>query len=48
MLETKISRKLFTEDFENERTSSIGSDDAIIILNPTKYTLNEDDDFQRE
>jgi hypothetical protein len=44
MLETKICRKIFSEEYDNSRTSSIGSDDAVIILNPTKYTLNEEDD----
>jgi hypothetical protein len=46
MLETKICRKIFNEEYDNSRTSSIGSDDAVIILNPTKYTLNEDDEYE--
>ena len=27
---------------ESSRTSSLGSDDEIIIMNPTAYTLQED------
>jgi len=42
MLESNISRKIFLEEYDNSRTSSIGSNDAVIILNPTKYTLNEE------
>lgn len=33
-------------DLENERSQSFGSDDAVIILNPTKYTLREEVDSQ--
>jgi hypothetical protein len=43
MLETIITKQMFLKDegnmFESERTQSFGSDDAVIILNPTKYTL---------
>jgi len=42
MLETYISKRLLNDDNENDRTSSIGSDDVVVILNPTKYTLQED------
>lgn len=45
MLETKICRKIFSEDYDDyERTDTLGTEDAVIILNPTKYTLKEDDE----
>lgn len=40
MLESKISRKIFSEDYDDyEKTDALGIHDAVIILNPTKYTL---------
>lgn len=31
-------------NYVQDRTSSIGSDDPVIILNPTQYTLQIDED----
>lgn len=48
MLETYIDKKLILDsNYDDTRTSSIGSDDAIVILNPTKYTI-QDDEFDDE
>ena len=45
MLETKISRKIFLEDYDDyEQTENLESNTAVIILNPTKYTLQQEDD----
>ena len=40
-----ISEKFFFEDAENDRKSigSIGSDEAVLFLNPNNYTLEIDD-----
>lgn len=42
---------LFKQEYEYGRTDSIGSDDAVLFLNPVKYTLDVDDtnytDFQK-
>ena len=43
MLEANISQKVFNEDYDNSRSSSIGSDDAVIVINPTKYTLKDEE-----
>jgi len=48
MLETNITKKLFNDGMDDSRTSSIGSDDVVIILNPTKYTLQDDDQDEDE
>ena len=42
MLETKLDYQLFKEDYDNSRTNSFGSNEAIIIMNPTQYTVAED------
>lgn len=54
MLETCINKKILTDnendnndcydDFvgDDDRTLSIGSNDAVVILNPTKYTIQDD------
>ena len=35
---------LFEDDYDqNSRTSSIGSNDPVVIINPTQYTLREDE-----
>jgi hypothetical protein len=39
MLETSITKIMLNEGYDEERTDSIGSDDVVVILNPTKYTL---------
>ena len=45
MLETKISRKIFLEDYDDyEQTENLEPNTAVIILNPTKYTLQQEDD----
>ncbi len=42
-LETYITKGIINDDdIENDRTSSINSDDVVVILNPTKYTLQQD------
>jgi GTPase SAR1 family protein len=43
MLETTITKKLFREDYDENRESGIDSDDVVVILNPTQYTLKDDD-----
>lgn len=52
LLETNISRKILADDFgpNNNRFSlagddslTIGNREAVIILNPTKYTVHDDD-----
>ena len=44
MLETNITRKLFIENFEDERENGIvDSEEVIVILNPTQYTVRDED-----
>jgi hypothetical protein len=37
-----ISEQFLFEKYDTDRTTSIGSDDAVLFINPTKYTLDED------
>lgn len=37
-----ISDQFLFEKYDTDRTTSIGSDDAVLFVNPTKYTLDED------
>jgi len=39
-----ISDEFLFEKYDTDRTTSIGSDDAVLFVNPTKYTLDEDFD----
>jgi hypothetical protein len=48
ILETNINKKLFYENYDENRTSSIGSDEVVVILNPTSYTLKDDEDIEQE
>ena len=49
MLQALINDKLFDEEhYSNSRTSSIGSNDPVIILNPTQYTCQEELDDEIE
>ena len=32
-------------DYDSNRTSSIGSDDAVLFVNPTKYSLDKNDEI---
>lgn len=45
MLETYISKKVFYENYEDGRESvgGIESDEVVMILNPTQYTVKDDD-----
>ena len=44
MATAPINETLMSEDFDMEKYSdSIGPNDAVIIINPTKYTLEYDD-----
>eukprot|EP00347_Sterkiella_histriomuscorum_P011895 403370686 len=50
MLETSITQKLLSDKYINENTDrcdSIGSDEVVVILNPTKYTINDDEDMDK-
>jgi len=38
-----ISDEFLFEKYDTDRTMSIGSDDAVLFLNPTKYSLFDDD-----
>lgn len=38
-----ISEDFLFEKYDTDRTMSIGSDDAVIFVNPTKYSLDPDD-----
>jgi hypothetical protein len=44
MLETVISKKIFSEGFTVDEGGAVGERQAVVILNPTKYTIREDDD----
>ena len=37
-----ISKDFLFEKYDTDRTTSIGSDDAVLFVNPTKYSLDED------
>jgi hypothetical protein len=37
-----ISDEFLFEKYDNDRTGSIGSDEAVIFLNPTRYTVEQD------
>ena len=37
-----ISNDFLFEKYDTDRTTSIGSDDAVLFVNPTKYSLDED------
>lgn len=38
-----ISEEFLFDKYDTDRTTSIGSDDAVLFVNPTKYSLDEDD-----
>lgn len=46
MLETHISPELFSENYidHDDRCDSIGSNEVVVILNPTRYNIEEDDE----
>ena len=49
MLETNITKGFFNDDeTEDVRSNSIGSDDVVVILNPTKYTIRDDEQDEDE
>ena len=37
-----ITTQFLIDQYEIDRTNSIGSDDAVIFVNPTKYSLDKD------
>jgi len=41
-----ISDEFLFEKYDTDRTTSIGSDDAVLFVNPTEYTLDKDYDGQ--
>ena len=43
MLETYITQKIFKENYEENRESGIDSEEVVVILNPTQYTLKDED-----
>lgn len=55
LLETRISPKIFEDEFQkrsdagpstlaNDESIVIGNREAVVILNPTKYTMKEDEE----
>lgn len=46
MLETTITKSILKDEYvdQEDRCNSIGSDDVVVILNPTKYTLDDSDE----
>lgn len=42
-----VSGDFLFEKYDTDRTMSIGSDDAVLFVNPTKYSLDDDgvDDY---
>lgn len=52
LLQTLITEEMlkdqFTEQAETGRTSSIDSNEAVIILNPTEYTVKEDYEIEQD
>ena len=43
MLETYITQKILKENYEENRESGIDSEEVVVILNPTQYTLKDED-----
>lgn len=47
MLQAHINEDIIKDgdvDYLQQRTSSFGSNEAVVILNPTEYTLNEEEE----
>lgn len=42
-----ISDSFLFDKYDTDRTTSIGSDDAVLFVNPTKYSL-DDEGFERD